>query len=609
MVNDFIASATSELAGAELPAGGRRIGTFELQTVVSRTSSGVVYRGWDHELALPVAVKEYLPLRLAQRDAAGRVVALDLATAAAFERGLRAFVDEARALARCDHSGLVRVLHLQHAHGTAYRVMPWYAGQTLLDVRRSMTGPPDETAVRELIEELLAALEVYHAVLGVHGGITPHQIMLRDDDRVLLLGPGEARRMGTHDGRVEHAAGDMEPSFAAPEQLSETPGFRVGPWTDFHAIAEVARFSVTGLLPPPAGSPPAEPLKTTVERLFFDNPRARYSDALLRTIDAAGAPEPLARPQTATQFRDWLMRAPGPDDDTQTANLIQRVIESIPPVPSRAPPATVPMEKPEAPPAWADRAPPPKPAEPAPPPEPPPEPVRAEIAPPPMRVEAPMPQLAAEPMPAFDFDPHTADEPPVAAPPRRRRRRTAPLVGLAGVVLLAGAAYAGWIWWRDAERTERLTAIAAPAPVEPAPVQTAPPPQTTPAPPVVAEAPPAPASAAAAPVEPAPVAAAPPPAETRPETTLAAAPPAATPPAVEPAPPPATTPPPAPPPRKAAAPAPKAPARTAPPSPREVCGTRTQFALYRCMQQQCAKSQFARHAQCVTLKTQDRIVD
>ena len=165
MVNDFIASAAADLGAGELPADARRIGTYELQSVVSRTSSGVVYRGWDHELALPVAVKEYLPLRLAQRDAAGRVVALDLATAAAFELGLRAFVDEARALARCDHPGLVRVLHLLHAHGTAYRVMPWYAGQTLLDVRRSMTSPPDETAVRELIDELLAALEAYHCLL------------------------------------------------------------------------------------------------------------------------------------------------------------------------------------------------------------------------------------------------------------------------------------------------------------------------------------------------------------------------------------------------------------------------------------------------------------
>ena len=60
---------------------------------------------------------------------------------------------------------------------------------------------------------------------------------------------------------------------------------------------------------------------------------------------------------------------------------------------------------------------------------------------------------------------------------------------------------------------------------------------------------------------------------------------------------------PAPPPaRVAQQPAPRAPA-----SPREVCGARTQFSLYRCMQTQCSQRQWASHAQCERLRTTDSV--
>jgi hypothetical protein len=45
----------------------------------------------------------------------------------------------------------------------------------------------------------------------------------------------------------------------------------------------------------------------------------------------------------------------------------------------------------------------------------------------------------------------------------------------------------------------------------------------------------------------------------------------------------------------------------APTSPREVCGPRTQFSLYRCMQMQCSQRRWASHAQCERLRTTDSV--
>jgi hypothetical protein len=63
--------------------------------------------------------------------------------------------------------------------------------------------------------------------------------------------------------------------------------------------------------------------------------------------------------------------------------------------------------------------------------------------------------------------------------------------------------------------------------------------------------------------------------------------------------PPAPTPPPT---RVAQQHAPRAPA-----NPREACGARTQFSLYRCMQTQCSQRQWASHAQCERLRTTDSV--
>ena len=49
------------------------------------------------------------------------------------------------------------------------------------------------------------------------------------------------------------------------------------------------------------------------------------------------------------------------------------------------------------------------------------------------------------------------------------------------------------------------------------------------------------------------------------------------------------------------------PAFRAPAAPREVCGARTQFSLYRCMQAQCSQPRWASHAQCERLRTTDSV--
>jgi serine/threonine protein kinase len=331
------------VAAAAVPTWpvGHRIGNLELQAVISRGRAGPLYRAWDHSLARQVAVKEYLPTSLSRRDASGGVHPFDPDSAKAFELGRHAFIDEARTLARCDHPALVRVLQLVEFHGTAYRVMPWYAGRLLLDVRRRLANPFGEAALRLLLDDLLGALDAYHRVAGAHGGVTPAHVLLLDDGHSLLMGPGAARRaiqLATGDAS-SRAAG--EPNSAASKQpvgLDGKPQSQAG---DLHSLAAVARFCITGM-PPNTDTSVYEPLGNVVKRLFSDQPSVRYDATLLRCLDNALSRDSASRPQTAGQFRQLLpslrrsqVEELDPEDDedfvdSATSEAIQRAIESIP---------------------------------------------------------------------------------------------------------------------------------------------------------------------------------------------------------------------------------------------------------------------------------------
>lgn len=604
-------------AASALPPGvtawpaGHRLGGFEFRGVVAVRATAIVYRGWDHGLEVPVALKEYLPAALARRGPYGDVGPAEPAFAEAFEHGLRAFIDEGRRLARCDHPSIARVLHLLPAHGGACLVMPWYAGRPLAELRREMSGPPDEPALRALLDALLAALHEWHRVNGVHGGVHPAGVLLLDDDRPLLLGPGYAERAIARGGPTMAA---LEPGFAAPE-LDGDPA-RIGAWSDVFALAQLARFAVTGMLPPPAGST-SEPLAAVVERLFFDHPSARYGPSLLATLDAAVSPDVGARPQSIVEFAAWLANGP-PRRGTPRAEPSIDVELDLPEPPAPAPtrpgprgrlgrgasgassgspapdwsrwPGPASAEAP-VPSAVAEAAPPPTPERAA----------ASRSAPLPARQDPPLMPFHVEhpeddrPRPVAARAP--AEEAPDAAtvdliqrvietippaPPRRESAaRETPVPAAAasagprsvpmeppprdsvtrwmlGALALAAALGLG-LWWHETRGPDaRPAAVAIEAP---------------------AAVPAAPASlpAATVPVEPPPAA----------ETPVIAPEPA--------------------PPREEFLDPPPQRAATGPASPRAVCGERSGFALYRCFQQQCERSAWARHPQCAEFRATDRV--
>jgi serine/threonine protein kinase len=299
------------VAGA-LPAGAW-LDEFEVGEIIGEGSTAIVYAATDRARAVPVAIAEYMPARLAQRNHEGQVTPRTSAQADAFAKGLKAFIHETRTLIRCNHPSLLRIARLWEVNGTAYRVMPRYPARRLLEVRQGMNEPPDEEAVRALLDALLGALGVFHQAGGGHGKVTPSNILLLADNQPLLLGPGAAGRAIAGD-RIDALMTGVEPCFAPIEQMVESADIPLRPSVDLYALAGVARYWISGELPAPAfgapDSPRRERLADTVQRLRLTWPQLHYSAALLDALDSALSIYPAERPQGVAQMRARLGPAP-----------------------------------------------------------------------------------------------------------------------------------------------------------------------------------------------------------------------------------------------------------------------------------------------------------
>jgi serine/threonine protein kinase len=541
-----------------LPSG-TRLGGYQIIDVLGRGGFGIVYLALDSSLQRQVAIKEYFPTDMAVRCDDHQVWVKPGADANSYALGKTGFLNEAKLLARFDHPALCRVHSFWEENRSAYMVMPYYDGHTLTSTLRAMPRPPDEAWLRALLTPLLSALGALHTAQFLHLDVSPDNILVLSDGRPVLLDFGVANRLVSD--KTLPLTALLNPAYAPIEQYGESATLPQGPWTDIYALAGVLHFAITGV--PPARATvravedPQRPLAETVRALNKRFPGLQYSESFLAGIDKALSVKPRDRPRDVADFQHLLNHPPLDIDPLLGA-------------------------------AASD--------------------FQATDA-------------GARSEPAFEAPPReewiSADPSAHASGPTRRR--TSLWVAVLFTVALAGVI--GWAWMQRQPAQADITSADLPANTAIAPAASAPnaaeaaassavdsaaaalavPPMAS-APEVSASAP-VTAAASVAPVasmpaEPTP-APAPPPAPVAEAPKPAAAPPAA------PAPPAPAPAPAAAPPKKAAAKAvAEAPEAN---NPRAMCGSRTNFSLVYCMQTQCNRPVFAKHAQCIDMRRRGEI--
>lgn len=273
---------------------GTRLGELEVKHELGSGGFGITYLAMDLALQRSVAIKEYLPREWGARAVDGTVGPRSAAASDDYRWGLTRFIGEARALAKLNHSQIVRVHRVMEARGTAYLVMEYVEGQSLAE-RLAEKGPMSEDQVKPMLRALAEGLAAVHEAGLLHRDIKPANVMLRQDRSPVLIDFGAARhQMGEHSQTLTAV---LTPGYAPVEQYSNA--IRQGPWTDIYALGAVAYAALTGRAP-----------KDAIERVYEDQLQpveqaapAPVSDRLAAAVGSALMVNARSRPQDLATWR------------------------------------------------------------------------------------------------------------------------------------------------------------------------------------------------------------------------------------------------------------------------------------------------------------------
>ena len=238
-----------------LPEGTILFRKYLVGKMIGRGGFGVTYIGYDLDLQLKVAIKEYFPAGVSFRSSKTYDVISDDSDSevhTAFSKGCESFLDEARMLASVNSTSIVHVRDFFHEHGTAYIVMDYVDGKTLTKVLHEHGGKIEAHHLVNLMLPLIDQLDELHKKNIIHRDIKPDNIMLvksQHGDHLVLLDFGAARSFVS--GNISKTfTAVVTPGFAPIEQYSQKS--RQGAFTDVYGLCATIYYAITGIIPPSA---------------------------------------------------------------------------------------------------------------------------------------------------------------------------------------------------------------------------------------------------------------------------------------------------------------------------------------------------------------------
>jgi serine/threonine protein kinase/tetratricopeptide (TPR) repeat protein len=205
---------------------GRKLGgRYTILGVLGRGGMGAVYKAWDDELSLPVAIKTIYFSE-----------GTDPGTRGDMERRFKREVTLARQIT---HRSVVRIHDIGDIDGMKYLTMELVEGETLAAMMRRL-GPMPVRDVMNVARQVADGLVAAHEKGVIHRDLKPENIMVTPGGHALITDFGIARsaRTTTHSAVI---SGTLE--YMSPEQ-SKSAG--VDSRTDIYSLGLVLYDMLTG---------------------------------------------------------------------------------------------------------------------------------------------------------------------------------------------------------------------------------------------------------------------------------------------------------------------------------------------------------------------------
>ena len=271
---------------------------YQILDVLGEGGFATTYLALDQDLQKKYAIKEYCPPEFAFRE--GATIRIKPGCADNFSWGKDRFLEEARVLARFNHSNIVGVNQIFEENDTAYMVLEYQSGRSLEAWLKEIQEIPSQEELDLILQPLLSALEAIHRNNVLHRDIAPDNLYIRDDGTPVLLDFGSAKEAVA--ARTKAVSAVVKDGYSPPEQYSSR-GNSQGPWTDIYALAATLYYAISKKTP--TGSterlleedlPPLSELNLIGFRPLF-----------LSAIDWGLRLTPKDRPQSIEAWRSMLL--------------------------------------------------------------------------------------------------------------------------------------------------------------------------------------------------------------------------------------------------------------------------------------------------------------
>jgi len=275
---------------------GYEIEGFRIIKVLGRGGFGITYLADQLHLNIRVAIKELFPRDFVTRENGIRVVARTPADEERLAWARQRFIEEAGILKGMSHPNVIRIFRIFERNNTAYMIMDFVRGESLLTWIRT-NRRPGEQRLRTILMPLLDGLEYVHQKGFLHRDISPENIILTEGGLPILLDFGSARAASSH----RKLTTIVREGYSPIEQYqSFTPQ---GPSTDLYALAAVMVHCITGQIPPQAIDRSGERSRA---KPLTQRAHGKYSKDFLQAIEAGFAVKPEDRPRNVAQWRRML---------------------------------------------------------------------------------------------------------------------------------------------------------------------------------------------------------------------------------------------------------------------------------------------------------------
>lgn len=228
---------------------------FRLGKVLGQGGFGITYIGWDEKDDVAVAVKEYYPKNVVERDTSvsGEVVCAEDEGKEFFQQYRELFLQEAKMLEKFEKvPQIVHVKTVFEENNTVYMAMEHVRGTDLRMYIR-MAGLLTAQQTFRIFRPVIKALIKVHESGLVHKDISPDNIMILPDGQAKLLDFGAAQDVLHQEEQKKEnksAIAVVKHGFAPPEQYQKEGN--LGPWTDVYALCATMHYCMTGKIPKPS---------------------------------------------------------------------------------------------------------------------------------------------------------------------------------------------------------------------------------------------------------------------------------------------------------------------------------------------------------------------